>query len=154
MRVNDGFKLSTAATEIALNNRRLVENPENFGGQNQLLSLAARHVWHTAPLNDAQIQPALCVKKPDPLAWFWVSFSICEISLLDRVISTLKRFVNKSGYDRLLFSGSKRSEIVNICLLFNTNWSEQGSMRLKATGFTLPLLSCLQRLFISESVGT
>ena len=34
MRVNDGFKLSTAATEIALNNRRLVENPENFGGQN------------------------------------------------------------------------------------------------------------------------
>ena len=34
MRVNDGFELSTAATKIALNNRRLVENSENFGGQN------------------------------------------------------------------------------------------------------------------------
>ena len=43
MSVNDGFKLSTAATEIALNNRRLEENPENFGGQNWLLRLAARH---------------------------------------------------------------------------------------------------------------
>ena len=43
MTPNDGFKLSTAATEIALNNRRLVENPENFGGQNWLLRLAARH---------------------------------------------------------------------------------------------------------------
>ena len=37
MRVNDFFILSTAATEIALNNRRLVENLENFGGQNWLL---------------------------------------------------------------------------------------------------------------------
>ena len=80
MRVNDGFKLSTAATETALNNRRLVENPENFGGQNWLLR---------------PIQPALCVKKPDPLAWFWVSFSICEIASLDRVISTLKQVVTK-----------------------------------------------------------
>ena len=125
MRVNDGFKLSTAATEIALNNRRLVENPEKFGWQNWLLRLAAaRHVWHTAPLNDAPIQPALCVKKPDPFACFWVSFSLREISSLDRVISTLKHFVSKSGYDRLMFSGSKRSEIVNICLFFNTNWSE------------------------------
>ena len=44
LRVNDGFKLSTEATEIALNNRRLVENPGNFGGQNWLLRLAARHV--------------------------------------------------------------------------------------------------------------
>ena len=43
MRVNDAFKLSTAATEIALNNSRLVENPENFGGQNWLLRLATRH---------------------------------------------------------------------------------------------------------------
>jgi len=53
-----------------------------------------------------------------------VSFSLREISSLDRVISTLKHFVSKSGYDRLMFSGSKRSEIVNICLFFNTNWSE------------------------------
>ena len=60
----------------------------------------------------------------DSLAWFWVSFSICEISLLDRVIFKLKHFFRKSGYDRLMFSGSKRPEIVNICLLFNTNWSE------------------------------
>ena len=52
MRVNDGFKLSTAATEIALNNRRLVENLENFGGQNWLLR---------------PIQPALYVKKARPL---------------------------------------------------------------------------------------
>ena len=43
MRVNDGFELSSAATEIALNNRRLVENSENFGGQNWLLRVAARH---------------------------------------------------------------------------------------------------------------
>ena len=42
----------------------------------------AGFVWHTAPLNDALIRQALCVKKPDPLAWFWVSFSICEISSL------------------------------------------------------------------------
>ena len=37
------FELSMEATEIALNHRRLVENPENFGGQNWLLRLAARH---------------------------------------------------------------------------------------------------------------
>ena len=81
----------------------------------------AGFVWHTAPLNDAPIRPALCVQKPDPLAWFWVSFSICEISSLDRVIFKLKHLFSKSGYDRLVFSGSKRPEIVNICLLFNTN---------------------------------
>ena len=81
-------------------------------------------MWHTAALNDALILQALCVKKPYPLAWFWVSFSICEISSLDRVIFKLKHFFSKSGYDRLMFSGSKRPEIVNICLLFNTNWSE------------------------------
>ena len=33
MSVNDGFKLSTAATEIALNNRRLEENPEILVGK-------------------------------------------------------------------------------------------------------------------------
>ena len=43
MRVNAWFELSMIATEIALNNRRLVENPENFGRQNWLLRLAARH---------------------------------------------------------------------------------------------------------------
>ena len=43
MRVNDVFELSTAATEIALNNRHPVENPENFGEQNWLLRLAACH---------------------------------------------------------------------------------------------------------------
>ena len=43
MRVNAWFELSTVATEIALNNRRLVENPENFARQNWLLRLAARH---------------------------------------------------------------------------------------------------------------
>ena len=50
-------------------------------------------MWHTAPLNDAPIRPALCVKKPDPLAWFWVSFSICQISSLERVIFKLKHFL-------------------------------------------------------------
>ena len=34
---------SCIATEIALNNSRLVENPENFGRQNWLLRLAARN---------------------------------------------------------------------------------------------------------------
>ena len=43
MRVNAWFELSMIATEIALNNRRLVENPENFGRQNWLLRLAACH---------------------------------------------------------------------------------------------------------------
>ena len=38
-----GFVLTTAATEIALNNGHLVENPENFGGQIWLLRLTARH---------------------------------------------------------------------------------------------------------------
>ena len=37
---------------------------------------------------------------------------------------------------------------------FLTQTGQSRALRLKATGFTLPLLSCLQRLFISESVGT
>ena len=61
-------------------------------------------------------------KNADPLAWFCVSFSICNISSLDKQISTLKHFFSKSVYDSFKFSSSKRSGIVGILLLCDTNY--------------------------------
>ena len=51
-----------------------------------------------------------------------VSLSICKISSLDKQFSTLKHFFSKSVYDNFKFSSSKRSGIVGILQLCDTNW--------------------------------
>ena len=81
-------------------------------------------MWHTAPLNDAPIRPALCVKKPDPLAWFWVSFSICEISPLDRVIFKLKHFLVSLDMTDSCSQGQKDLRLlIFVCFLTQTGQS-------------------------------
>ena len=70
-----------------------------------------------------QYDPFYVEKMLTPLPGFVrVSFSICKISSLDKQISTLKHFFSKSIHDSFKFSSSKRSGIVGILLLCDTNW--------------------------------